>query len=71
MKLWEIVKGIEEGTYKEGTMFSARYTDGDRQYAKIGSYGCLWWLEPKTGRELQHVYVSSFCEDVWRLEEEF
>ena len=42
MKLWEIIKGADEGLYKNGDIFFSGIEDVITIYA-----GCLCWLETK------------------------
>ncbi|MEL3959505.1 hypothetical protein NST17_20345 [Caldifermentibacillus hisashii] len=62
MQRWEVIKGIQEGVFKNGDRFEVTYPDGDMYYAGIDSQGILIWLHNET-----LVHISSYNEDDWKF----
>lgn len=54
MQRWEVIKGIQEGVFKNGDRFEVTYPDGDMYYAGIDSQGILIWLHNET---LVHMFL--------------
>ncbi|WP_182006317.1 hypothetical protein [Priestia aryabhattai] len=62
MKRWEIVKGMQEGTFKVGDTFEVYYPNcvGEQYYyASINESECLVWDNNTL------VHFTCFSEDVW------